>query len=205
MIALGFDTKTDTAGLQRIGRASKKATYGTLKGAASLLARSMKASIRKTKKRPSAPGSPPHTRGGRHSLKSAIRYDVDYSKGIAVIGPDYYVVGRTGYFHEFGGVQLKGRRRTYKVGKVGPVALRPGYHTPLKTIRKPIPGGDNIVFTRLKTDRQAAWAQRLDKVLWPDVEQKKRTYPKRPFAAPTLAAKADKLAPIYKAELHSNL
>jgi hypothetical protein len=205
MIGIAFDIKTDTSGLQRISRASKKATYGTLKGAAQLLARTMRGSIRKTKKRPSAPGSPPHTRGGRHSLKSAIRYDVDYSKGIAVIGPDYYVVGKTGYFHEFGGTQIKGKRRTYKVGKVGPVALRPGYQTPLKSLRARIPGGDNIVFTRLKTERQAAWAQRLDKVLWPDIEQKKRVYPKRPFAAPALAAKADKLAPLYKAELHSNL
>lgn len=163
----------------------RRATYKTLWGTASLIARGAKASIKKTKIGNYAkPGKAPHTRGGRHSLKEAIRYFVNENKGYAVIGPDANVVGVTGYFHEFGGRQIKGRRRKYKVGGGGPIDVRAG----------------GIIFTKLKTERQARRATRLDLMLWPTVI-KERVYPQRPFMRPALEKKRGKILPIFRASM----
>lgn len=53
---------------------------------------------------PSSPGTPPHTRRGKHGmapLRRAIRYKA-YREG-AVIGPRESVVGTSGAAHEHGG------------------------------------------------------------------------------------------------------
>lgn len=51
--------------------------------------------------KPSAPGSPPHSRKGL--LKKAIVYAVDREQQNVVIGPTVNVIGDAGSPHEFGG------------------------------------------------------------------------------------------------------
>lgn len=179
----------------------KKATYKTLEGTASLLRRAAAASIRVTNPGKTArPGRPPHSRGRSHSLKTSIRYYVDQPRNLAVIGPDANITSLTGHYHEFGGAQIRGRRRTYSIGKVGPVAIRPGYTSPLGTLRKRIPGSEGIVWARLKTQEAVDRARRLDLLLFPNVV-KKRNYPQRPFMAPALARKQSKFMQLFKAQM----
>lgn len=47
------------------------------------------------------PGHPPHSRRGQ--LREAILYAVEKDAGVAVIGPVFEQVGRSGAVHEFGG------------------------------------------------------------------------------------------------------
>ena len=54
------------------------------------------------------PGTPPNTRRGQ--LKRSISYALDKERGVALIGPDFEVVGPAGKAHEFGG---KFRRERY--------------------------------------------------------------------------------------------
>ena len=47
------------------------------------------------------PGTPPNTRRGQ--LKRSIVYAMDKQRGVALIGPDFDIVGVAGKAHEFGG------------------------------------------------------------------------------------------------------
>lgn len=87
--------------MERVKDAAKKASYERLGHGAASIAKTAKASIKKSEK-PSAEGSPPHTRGrGGHNLRGAIRYDANAVD--AVIGPIASFVGQAGEAHEFGG------------------------------------------------------------------------------------------------------
>jgi hypothetical protein len=159
-----------------------------LQQAASTIARSAKASIKKSAKKYSQPGQPPNTRGQRRSLKKSIMYYVDKKAGWAIIGPSGYVTGQTGHFHEFGGAQsIKGKRHKYELGSVGPIDTREGYVTKQGRLKKGAPRltATGVVFAKLKTQRMVQEARKIDRTLWPDAEKwHKRIYPKRPFMWP---------------------
>jgi phage gpG-like protein len=76
------------------------ATYTTLNHAAASIRLIARRSIKRGKSA-SSPGTPPNTRRGR--LTDAIRYSVDKSKRVALVGPTESVVGEAGAAHEFGG------------------------------------------------------------------------------------------------------
>lgn len=82
--------------LAKVKAASIK-NLGHAGGAIRLAARR---SIRRSEK-PSAPGTPPHTRRGQ--LKRAIAYAVERDHERVIVGPEHGVVGPSGMAHEFGG------------------------------------------------------------------------------------------------------
>ena len=172
-----------------------------LQQAASAIARSAKASIKKSAKKHAQPGRPPYTRGQRRSLKKSIMYYVDKKAGWAIIGPSGYATGQTGHFHEFGGAQsIKGKRRKYEIGKTGPVDIRDDYVTKpgrLKNISSRLTE-KGVVFTKLTTPRMVQNARKLDRELWPDAEKwHKRIYPKRPFMWPAAKKNWRKMTKIF--------
>lgn len=85
---------------ERVRRAEERlATRGLFK-ASGFIRIVAKRSIRKRKK-PSRPGSPPHTQTGK--LRRAIRFDVDRIRMESLIGPDAAIVGESAGAHEHGG------------------------------------------------------------------------------------------------------
>jgi len=97
MIGVKATTQFDaTKVLHRVQQANIE-SLGHAGGAIRLTARR---SIRRSDK-PSAPGSPPHTRKGQ--IKRAIVYAVEKQKQCVVIGPEYATLGPSGMAHEFGG------------------------------------------------------------------------------------------------------
>jgi hypothetical protein len=86
--------------------AEQRGTIRSLSKAAFQIFKDAQASIEPSPEA-SPPGSPPHTRRGQ--LKRAIRYDVDKSAGIAVIGPRESMVGTSAEAAEFGG-EYKGQQ-----------------------------------------------------------------------------------------------
>jgi len=91
----------------KVVRAAKRAVIETLGHAGGYIRKVAQHSIRRSPK-PSAPGTPPHTRRGQ--IRRAIRYAVEKDKQSVVIGPDVDVVGTSGMAHEFGG---KYKRQRY--------------------------------------------------------------------------------------------
>jgi phage gpG-like protein len=57
-------------------------------------------SIRR-RKTAAMPGTPPNTRRGQ--LKRSIMYAIDKQRGMAIIGPDFEIIGNSAKAHEFGG------------------------------------------------------------------------------------------------------
>jgi len=97
MIAVAVTLQFDAATVRRRVRQANIESLGRAGGAIRLTARR---SIRRSDK-PSAPGSPPHTRKGQ--LSRAIMYAVEQQKQCVVIGPEYATLGPAGVPHEFGG------------------------------------------------------------------------------------------------------
>lgn len=86
--------------LQRVEKSAEEATYRNIQHGLFSIGKRAKASIKKSKK-PSAPGSPPTTRGrGRKNLRGAIFTDANRESGI--VGPRHSFVGDVGEAHEFG-------------------------------------------------------------------------------------------------------
>ena len=82
----------------------KKKNEGVFEGlshAAATLRKIAYRSIR-PRKRPSAPGTPPHTQTKR--LPRSLRYHVDRQREIAVVGTDATRLGKAGGAHEHGGL-----------------------------------------------------------------------------------------------------
>lgn len=100
MIGLNVKIVDET---KNVEKAVEKASFENLGHAAASIRNKAIAAIEKSKK-PSAAGTPPHTRSGL--LRKAIRYDV-VDPWTAVIGPRESVVGESMSAHEFGG-QYKG-------------------------------------------------------------------------------------------------
>lgn len=148
----------------------------------------------------SRPGRPPYSHG---YFKKSILYGVEDAGRTVVIGPGYFKgnpLTNVGRLHEFGGTKvIKGRRRKYAVGKVGPVDLRSGYVTPPPKdggrIARPEAG---VVFAKLKTEQQVRRATALDKAHWPDADAAKtRKYKPRPYMAVALSRMTPQLTGLW--------
>ncbi len=97
MIAMRAKTKFEK---QKVLAKTKPANITSLGHAGATIRLTARRSIR-TRKKASAPGTPPHTRRGQ--LKRAIAYAVDKNRGAVVIGPERDGVGTSGSAHELGG------------------------------------------------------------------------------------------------------
>ena len=98
MIGAKAKTKFDT---KKVAGAARKGNITSLGHAGAAIRLVARRSIKSSDK-PSAPGSPPHTRK-RKRLKNAIKYAVAKDRQSVVIGPDVEVAGTSGKAHEFGG------------------------------------------------------------------------------------------------------
>ena len=104
MIEMKVQTRLDVQKVLRKARRSNIESLGHAGAAVRLTARR---SIRRSPK-PSAAGTPPHTRRGL--LRRAIVYALDKYRQLVVIGPAYGTVGLSATPHEFGG---KYKRQSY--------------------------------------------------------------------------------------------
>ena len=86
---------------EKVKRRVAGGSFKSLNHAAAAIRLTARRNIRRSKKE-SAPGTPPNTRRGL--LKRAIVYNLDKLKMVAVIGPAYSIVGKSGKAHEFGGM-----------------------------------------------------------------------------------------------------
>ena len=179
MIKVTVKTKFDK---QKLKKKAETATFTSLRHAGGAIGKTARFSIRRRKK-PSKPGSPPHTQTGM--LKRVIRYDVANNKTEVVIGPVNEIAGRLWNLHEFGGVATKRRKlkpHRFKVGEYGPI--------------RPIQHGTKTKFARiqLQTATQANRATRLiEEENARRSDNKPRHYPKRPFMKPALEANRSRL------------
>jgi phage gpG-like protein len=96
---IGISCKT-TNRFNSLKTKARQAGYKNLGHAAAVLRKIAIRSIHKRKK-PSRPGSPPHTQTGR--LKKAILYYNDRNRQEAIIGPSKNIIGIAGAEHEHGG------------------------------------------------------------------------------------------------------
>ena len=85
---------------ERIVRATREGSIKSLGHGAAAIRLIARRSIRRGQE-PSAPGKPPHTRKGQ--IKKAILYKVEKREQMAVIGPEYSVIGPAAMAHEHGG------------------------------------------------------------------------------------------------------
>lgn len=107
MIGMALKTKASTRGeFKKLYKRAKKGGVKSLAGAAALIRTTARRSIRK-RKNLGPPGKPPRTKFGQ--LRRAIFFSVDKPRQVAVIGPSYDGVGRSGAAHEYGG-RYKGRK-----------------------------------------------------------------------------------------------
>ena len=97
MIGIFVRTQDHT---DEVKRKVKAASFRSLGHAGAAIRLTARRSIRK-RKRPSAPGSAPHTRQGQ--LRRAIAYSVEKQKERVVVGPEHAIVGPSAMAHEFGG------------------------------------------------------------------------------------------------------
>ena len=98
MIGIKTTTRFNTSTLKR---KTDEASFRSLGHAGAAIRLTARRSIRRRKK-PSRPGSPPHTQTGR--LKRSIRYEVNKSMPDVVIGPVNEIAGRLWHLHEHGGI-----------------------------------------------------------------------------------------------------
>ena len=146
-------------------------------------------SIRRRKK-PSRPGSPPHTQTGR--LKRSIRYEVDKATPDVVIGPVNEIAGRLWHLHEHGGVAKKRRRlkrHRFRAGEFGPVRVKQQ--------------GSTAKFARIRL-QTAAQANRATRLI---EEENQRRGAIRPPTLPetTIHATRSRYQPITAAEVLARL
>ena len=97
MIEMKVQTRMD---VQKVLRKARRANIESLGHAGAAIRLTARRSIRRNPK-PSAPGTPPHTRRGL--LRRAIVYAVEKYRQLVVIGPAYGMVGLSATPHEFGG------------------------------------------------------------------------------------------------------
>ena len=97
MIEMKVQTRMD---VQKVLRKTRRANIESLGHAGAAIRLTARRSIRRSP-RPSAPGTPPHTRRGL--LRRSIVYAVDKFRQMVVIGPAYGMVGLSATPHEFGG------------------------------------------------------------------------------------------------------
>jgi len=102
---IGVKTRT-TFDRDKVVRKAKAGSIKSLGHAGGAIRLTARRSIRRSEK-PSAPGTPPHTRKGQ--IKRAIVYAVEKREERVVIGPEYATLGPAGMPHEFGG-RFRGQR-----------------------------------------------------------------------------------------------
>lgn len=167
---------------QKLKKKVETATFTSLRHAGGAIGKTARFSIRRRKK-PSRPGSPPHTPTGM--LKRVIRYEVSNNKTEVTIGPVNQIAGRIWNLHEFGGTATKRRKlkpHRFRVGEFGPIRVK---HQGIKT---------SFARVQLQTKAQANRATRL--IVEENErrgESKPRHYPKRPFMKPALEANRSRL------------
>ncbi len=93
-------TKAMKNGWGKVLRQLRRVNIESLGHAGGAIRLAARRSIHKGPK-PSAPGTPPHTRRGQ--LRRAILYAVEKREQRVVIGPAYEIVGPSAMAHEFGG------------------------------------------------------------------------------------------------------
>ena len=147
-------------------------------------------SIRRTKSKPSQPGTPPHTRHGK--IKKALRYNVERQNEKVVIGPTRSGISNIASTHEFGKRRKvpNPRRRIRKIGDGGEIAIgRVGG----KLANRTRLGNVRITYTKLRTIGQVIRANRLNRALYGPDEIIVGNYPKRPLMGPALEKVKDRL------------
>ncbi len=97
MIAAKVTTKKS---FDKIKSKAQQGNFKSLGHAAASIRLIARRSIRR-RKTAAMPGTPPNTRLGQ--LKRSIVYALDKQRGVALIGPDFDVIGAAGKAHEFGG------------------------------------------------------------------------------------------------------
>ncbi len=179
MIKITVRTQFDK---QKLKKKAETATFTSLREAGGAIRKTAKRSIRKRKK-PSSPGSPPHTQTGM--LRRVIRYDITNNRTVVAIGPVNEIAGRIWNLHEFGGVATKRRKlkaHRFKVGEHGPI--------------RAVQHGSKTKFARIEL-RTAAQANRATRLVEEENQlrgdNKPRHYPKRPFMKPALEANRSRL------------
>jgi phage gpG-like protein len=96
-----IDVKVTTKkSFDKVKAKAQQGNFKSLGHAAASIRLIARRSIRR-RKSTAMPGSPPNTRRGQ--LKRSIMYSLDKQRGVAIIGPDFDVVGAAGKAHEFGG------------------------------------------------------------------------------------------------------
>ena len=96
-----IDVKVTTKkSFDKVKAKSQQGTFKSLGHAAASIRLIARRSIRR-RQTAAMPGTPPNTRRGQ--LKRSIMYSLDKQRGVALIGPDFDVVGAAGKAHEFGG------------------------------------------------------------------------------------------------------
>ncbi len=158
------------------------ATFNSLRHAGGTIGKTARFSIRRRKK-PSRPGSPPHTQTGM--LKRVIRHEVSKRQNASHYWPRQRNRWTDWNLHEFGGTSTKRRKlkpHRFKVGEYGPIRVKQkGFNTKFARIQ-------------LKTTAQANRATRL--IIEENErrgDNKPRHYPKRPFMKPALETNRSRL------------
>jgi hypothetical protein len=179
----------------RLKKKVDEGTFRSLAHAGAAIRLTARRSIRRRKK-PSRPGSPPHTPTGH--LKRVLRYDVDRDSQEVVIGPVNEYSRTIWNLHEFGGsIRPKPRlvkAHTFRVGKYGPIR-RSG--ATLRDRRGRFMRRSNQ-FARVQI-RSEAQARRATQIVKQENEyrmadaKKRRRYPQRPFMGPALESQRSRL------------
>lgn len=178
----------------------QQATFRSLGHAGAAIRLTAARSIRKRKK-PSLPGSPPHTPTGH--LKRVIRYDVDEHESEVVVGPTNEYARTIWNLHEFGGsVRPKVRllkTHKFQVGEYGPVR-RDGVMLRDRAGRF-ARRSKRFARVKLASQSQADRATRIvenENVLRLADAKILRWYPKRPFMGPALERMESRLPSFWK-------
>lgn len=202
MYSLGGGAKFDAGPVKQKVRAGNIESLGHAGGA---VRKAVRQSIHKRKK-PSTPGTPPHTQTRR--LPQAVLYAVERNREFAVVGPSSHFgrrIHKVAALHEFSGFDgayKNPRRRIRKLGGAGEVMIvtrqsrRRGRfiksNKALKTVRGTLRGTVRVQFAKLRTAEQVRRANRINEELYGPLKAKAR-YPKRPFMGPALKQVAPRL------------
>jgi phage gpG-like protein len=96
---LGMKATTKNS-FDKVKAKAQQGKFTSLGHAAASIRLVARRSIRR-RKTAAMPGTPPNTRRGQ--LKRSIMYSIDKQRGVAIIGPDFEIIGNSAKAHEFGG------------------------------------------------------------------------------------------------------
>ena len=171
------------------------ATFRSLGHAGGAIRLTAVRSIRK-RKRPSRPGTPPHTPTGH--LKRVVRYKVDKDREEVVIGAVNEYSRTIWGLHEFGGsVRPKPhllKRHKFKVGEHGPIRRSGAMQR--NSAGRYVRRSNKFARVLLTTEAQARRATRIveeENAMRIADSKRVRHYPKRPFMGPALENQRSRL------------